>query len=299
MYNIVKFSLGFMITLGSFLLTAGATTISAQQNSQGFTGTLTVQLDPDSNERTPVPDVTVTASLGGEIVASSTTDQDGGFSIEVDEPATYTIEIDAATLPDGTSLRDPTQPERTLEVLAGQTKTVAFPLLSEATAGNGAADFFGKVARLSVDGLRFGLILSMCSIGLSLIYGTTQLVNFAHGELVTIGAVAALALDGVLPFLAAAALGIVITAIMAGANEFGIWKPLRKRGTGLIGMLVISIGLSLFVQHLILFAIGGGRQRIPVSLAKPVSSSDRSSSPNETWSLPPFVSSPYSASATS
>ena len=45
--------------------------------------------------------------------------------------------------------------------------------------------------QLFVDGLRFGLLIAMCAVGLSLIFGTTGLTNFAHGELVTIGAVVA------------------------------------------------------------------------------------------------------------
>ena len=43
-------------------------------------------------------------------------------------------------------------------------------------------------ARLLVDGIKFGLIIGMCAVGLSLIYGTTGLVNFAHCEMITIGA---------------------------------------------------------------------------------------------------------------
>ena len=45
--------------------------------------------------------------------------------------------------------------------------------------------------QLFVDGLRFGLLIAICAVGLSLIFGTTGLTNFAHGELVTIGAVVA------------------------------------------------------------------------------------------------------------
>ena len=45
--------------------------------------------------------------------------------------------------------------------------------------------------RLTVQGIRFGLIIAMCAIGLSLIFGTTGLVNFAHGEMVTFGALVA------------------------------------------------------------------------------------------------------------
>ncbi len=258
MRHFVKFSLGFVI-LYAACLGFNVPEASAQE-TQGFEGTLTVRLDPDSREKTPVADVSIGASLDGQEVETSTSDEDGNFTIAVDEPGTYTITIDTETLPDGITLRDRANAGRTLDLLPGQTKKVAFPLLSDTTAGSETADFLGKVARLTVDGIRFGLILAMCSIGLSLVYGTTRLVNFAHGELVTIGAVAALALDGPLPFLAAAALAILITATAAAANEVGLWKPLRKRGTGLIGMLVISIGLSLLIRHLVLFAIGGDRQ---------------------------------------
>ena len=39
--------------------------------------------------------------------------------------------------------------------------------------------------------MKLGVIIAITSIGLSLIFGTTGLVNFAHGELVTLGAVIA------------------------------------------------------------------------------------------------------------
>ena len=48
-----------------------------------------------------------------------------------------------------------------------------------------------QAIQLFVDGLRFGLLIAICAVGLSLIFGTTGLTNFAHGELVTIGAVVA------------------------------------------------------------------------------------------------------------
>ena len=48
-----------------------------------------------------------------------------------------------------------------------------------------------QAVQLLVDGIRFGLLIAVCAVGLSLIFGTTGLTNFAHGELVTIGAVIA------------------------------------------------------------------------------------------------------------
>ena len=52
-----------------------------------------------------------------------------------------------------------------------------------------------KWAQRFADGVRLGLILAMCSVGLSLIFGTTGLTNFAHGEMVTFGALVAWTLN--------------------------------------------------------------------------------------------------------
>ena len=258
MKNLAKIIFALLTMLAATFL-AFAPPASAQE-AQSFGGTLSVRLDPETREKTPVSDVTVTVLLDGTEVGSTTSDEDGVFLVDIPEPGTYTIVIDPETLPEEAVLSNPTATERTLEVQEGQAKKVAFPLAAADAADTAVTDFLGKVARLTVDGLRFGLILAMCSIGLSLVYGTTRLVNFAHGELVTIGAVSALMLDGPLPFLLAALAAIVITGLAAGVNEVAVWRPLRKRGTGLIGMLVISIGLSLFVRHIILILVGGDRQ---------------------------------------
>ena len=48
---------------------------------------------------------------------------------------------------------------------------------------------WSQAAQLTAEGLRFGLIIALAAVGLSLIFGTTGLTNFAHGELVTLGAI--------------------------------------------------------------------------------------------------------------
>jgi branched-chain amino acid transport system permease protein len=110
-----------------------------------------------------------------------------------------------------------------------------------------------------VDGLRFGLLIAMCAVGLSLIFGTTGLTNFAHGELVTIGAVIAwyINVQGGVPLIPAAILAMIAGLAVGALNELGIWRPLRRRGTGLIAALVVSIGLSLALRYLIQIIYGG------------------------------------------
>jgi len=113
----------------------------------------------------------------------------------------------------------------------------------------------------------------MCAIGLSLIFGTTGLVNFAHGEMVTFGAVVALIIseygffggligpDWEVHLLVAAVVTIVFAGAAGGAFNAFVWRPLRKRGASLISQLVVSIGFSIMFRYIILFQLGGRDRR--------------------------------------
>lgn len=127
--------------------------------------------------------------------------------------------------------------------------------------GTGATRF----ADATVSGLKNGLIIAVTAIGLSLIYGTTGLVNFAHGELVTLGAAFAWFVNspnkwgGHMSLWLGAVAAIVIVGLFGGALELSLWRPLRRRGAGLIQLLVVSIGLSLLLRHLIQVVYGPQR----------------------------------------
>jgi branched-chain amino acid transport system permease protein len=121
---------------------------------------------------------------------------------------------------------------------------------------------WGTAAQLTVEGLRFGLLIALGALGLSLIYGTTGLTNFAHGEIITFGALATFTLNSGfgLPLLLAAILGVILSAAFGSLNNRALWKPLRKRGTGLIAMMIVSIGLAIFLRNIYLFFFGGDKQ---------------------------------------
>jgi branched-chain amino acid transport system permease protein len=110
-----------------------------------------------------------------------------------------------------------------------------------------------------VSGLRFGLILALAAIGLSLVFGTTGLTNFAHGELVTFGALIAWQLHVVvgLPLLVAAPLTIVLAGAFGWFQETYIWRSLRRKQVGLIAAMIFSIGLSFFLRYGFLYLFGG------------------------------------------
>jgi branched-chain amino acid transport system permease protein len=101
---------------------------------------------------------------------------------------------------------------------------------------------------------------------LNLIFGTTGLTNFAHGEILTMGGIVTYYLSSSfgVPVIIAVPLSILITAAGAGwAQNQYLWKPLRKRGTGLIAMLVVSIGFAIFVRYFFLFIFGGDTEQLP------------------------------------
>lgn len=235
---------------------------AAAQDATVVQGTLT--FNDAEGTKVPIEGVTMTLSdAGGETVAEVVTGADGVFVLEAPSAGDYVVALDPATLPEGVSLRDPDKQANSLSLTEGQSRAFIFALDSAdgASVSEGGSNI-SKLPTLLKDGLIFGLIIAMCSIGLSLIFGTTGLTNFAHGELVTLGAVLALTfnVNVGLPVVLAAIVAVILSGVAGGANELGLWRPLRRRGTGLIAMLVISIGLSILVRYLFLYFIGGRRQ---------------------------------------
>jgi branched-chain amino acid transport system permease protein len=127
-------------------------------------------------------------------------------------------------------------------------------------------DYFALVSNLVVNGIIFGLLLALASIGVSLIYGTTGLSNFAHGEMVTFGALAGYVFSALLHFPIPVALisAFVLGGVFGYAQDLGLWKPLRKRGVGLIPLMIVSIGLSLVLRYVYQFAFGPDQLVLPV-----------------------------------
>ncbi len=246
---------------------AHAPFVTADDSGESIHGTLKAPIG-EEGAREPVPGVTITVSLDGKAVGSDTSDDDGKWSIALPGPGTYEVAIDTGSLPDTVDLRDPTRdtlPD--LAVGTGQSKAAIFALVA---AGSGGSDSGGNsqlqyYVAVFIAGLRYGLIIAMTAVGLSLIFGTTGLINFAHGELVTIGAVVGYLVGTAplqWPFIVAIVLAIIAVGIIGGLLEWSLWRPLRNRGTGLIQMFIISIGLSLLLRHAILYFFGSRRQQL-------------------------------------
>ncbi|MDQ3304903.1 MAG: branched-chain amino acid ABC transporter permease [Actinomycetota bacterium] len=234
----------------SILLASPVGAQAAENTGEGVRGTI---VDEDDE---PVEGVEITvADAAGETVGTATTGADGIFQLEVPGPGNYSATIDDETLGDLT-LRNPDRATLEFPIREGQQRTLLFPL------GEGDREIGGTLARvlqLLVEGVKFGLIIAMASVGLSLIFGTTGLINFAHGEMVTFGALVGWFVNVTLGlhFVPATVVAVVIGGLAGAGLDKALWRPLRRRGTGLIALLVISIGLGLLVRYLFLYQFGG------------------------------------------
>jgi branched-chain amino acid transport system permease protein len=221
--------------------------------------------------------VTITVSQDGTEIGSVVSDAEGKWEVALPGAGTYLVALDVSTLPEGVALTDPTKAELpNVAVLGGQRKVVIFPLGEGqggaggggggggggAGGGGGGIAAYARVGALLIAGFKLGATIALAAVGLSLIYGVTRLVNFAHAELVTLGAVLAFVfhVSGSgpgLPLVLAAIPAIILVGAFGWAQSKYLWRPLRTRGTSLISLMVVSIGLSFALRSLIQLMFGG------------------------------------------
>ena len=244
--------LGLLVLL--VLVALGTMSGSAlAQDAERIGGRLVADGDPVAGVEVAV------ATLDGELIGVGISDDNGEWSVELPAPGTYAVTIDADSLPDDVDLRNPERQTLEVRVSDGGSSTALFALGEREETGSQLGQ---RLAQSIFNGLKFGLIIAMTAIGLSLIFGTTGLINFAHGDLVTLGAFLAYVFNVLfgLHLIWAGLISIALTAAFSGGIELGLWRPLRRRRTGLIAMLVISIGLAFVIRHAILFYFGGSRR---------------------------------------
>jgi len=199
---------------------------------------------------------------GNGYQAEVVTDAEGKWAVGVPEKGTYTVTLIEDTLPGGISVLEGGAQQ---DVTFGQTGTVVKNFFIGEGPRNTISVFDQFMMRL-FDGLNFGLLLGLASIGLSLVFGTTALPNFAHGEMVTFGAIMALMLVSFgVPFWLAIPGAVLLGGASGWAMDSGLWKPLRDRRMGIVQLMIVSIGLSLSVRYMFQFFIGGDTAQLPYS----------------------------------
>jgi branched-chain amino acid transport system permease protein len=103
-----------------------------------------------------------------------------------------------------------------------------------------------------VSGLATGSIYALVALGLALIYRSTRILNFAHGDMATAGTFFALTLLGLnLSYGAAFILALLFGAVLAMAFYFCVLVPAQRREATQLGQIILTLGLGLILQGLI------------------------------------------------
>jgi len=126
---------------------------------------------------------------------------------------------------------------------------------------------FEHVFGLTMSGVTVGMIYALIALGYTMVYGVLELINFAHGEVFTVGgyiAATTLVLVGVdaeMPvalkiayFLGAVLVAVLMTASLGWLIERVAYRPLRGRSR--IIALLSAIGVSIFLQNLLIVIFG-------------------------------------------
>lgn len=227
--------------------------------------------DARETPRAPVEGVEITVEdESGNVVGEATTAADGTFEVVL--PGTtldnlgksFVVKIDEESLPEGASLRNADDVDRPVKINLDNDVSVTFPVGENPNSVTGVAT---QGLQLLVGGVVFSVLLAMAALGLSMIFGTTGLTNFAHGELITFGALVAYLIDRLpgaismggtdVTIVVAVLVAFVASAAFGWLNDKALWAPLRSRGTGIIAMMIVSIGLSIFLRNIFQYLAGG------------------------------------------
>ena len=118
-----------------------------------------------------------------------------------------------------------------------------------------------------ISGLSLGSIYALIALGYTMVYGIAKMLNFAHGDIIMIGAYAGIVVVGTLglPPVIAIILSILICAGLGVLIETLAYKPLRQAAP--LSVLITAIGVSYFLQNIALLIFGSQQMAYPV-LAK-------------------------------
>ncbi|MGA0857697.1 MAG: ABC transporter permease subunit [Candidatus Nanopelagicales bacterium] len=141
-----------------------------------------VIVDPDKAPLAGV-EFTLTAPDGSSQTALS--DTTGLWQFSVSQTGGFVVSINPDSLPSGVGLREPDRLTRSVFVFNLNKDPAQVQYLTGE--GPKRATFTERALQLTLDGIVLGVTIGLAAVGLSLIFGTTGLTNFAHGELITLG----------------------------------------------------------------------------------------------------------------
>ena len=117
-----------------------------------------------------------------------------------------------------------------------------------------------------IGGLGLGSVYAIIALGYSMVYGIAKMLNFAHGDVIMVGAfVAYFALSSFgLPTIVALILSVIACTVLGIVVEKLAYKPLR--GASSLSVLITAIGVSYFLQNAAMLMWGTDTKIFPTIL---------------------------------
>ncbi|MEG0091055.1 MAG: branched-chain amino acid ABC transporter permease [Oscillospiraceae bacterium] len=114
-----------------------------------------------------------------------------------------------------------------------------------------------------ISGLSLGSIYALIALGYTMVYGIAKMLNFAHGDLIMVGAFSAIVFISSfgLPVWISVVLSVVCCVVFGVLIEKIAYKPLRKAPP--LSVLITAIGVSYFLQSLALIIFGSNQRSFP------------------------------------
>ena len=119
-----------------------------------------------------------------------------------------------------------------------------------------------------INGLNIGSIYALIALGYTMVYGIAKLINFAHGDVIMVGAyISFISMKFGLPWWLAVIISIVVCAVLGVVMEKVAYKPLRNASR--ISLLITAIGISYLLQNLFQLIFGANPQPYNAFIALP------------------------------
>lgn len=114
-----------------------------------------------------------------------------------------------------------------------------------------------------IDGLSLGAIYALIALGYTMVYGIAKMLNFAHGDIIMVGAYAIYAMlavtgNPVVAFIAA----LILCTVLGVVIEKLAYKPLR--GASPLAVLITAIGVSYLLQGIAQLIFGADQKTVSI-----------------------------------
>lgn len=113
-----------------------------------------------------------------------------------------------------------------------------------------------------INGLNLGSIYALIALGYTMVYGIAKMLNFAHGDIIMVGAYTlsvSASMLGLSPIVSVA-LSMVVCTLLGVTIEKIAYKPLRTASP--LTVLITAIGVSYFLQSVALLIFGSKQQKV-------------------------------------